>query len=353
MIRVALALLVICIAAVALCAQTVPTSTQEAERARQLLQSSQWVDKAWGAYLAGRLHSADLDELLVEEFRTAAVLRSSPYWSEEHAYVYVLFDAAIEAGIAVPAELLDPFKEDWTDAVMILLARGEDSQDLLLALSSDTSRDVVWLAANNLLYSMRSSRWFAATLSALSITHRFTVTDQAYGPGSGGGTGGGFCGDGGAAMPKGFPPVTIYALEDYAQRGDVMLAHGPQNSYYKRTVVPTDKQTGIGSCGGSVDRASIRIGYLAEMANLKRDQAEQLFHAGTQILYHGIEDFQRQTGQSMEAQRQSIVQLLQSAKERGFSAPDVRLRIVPEVDDQRKDATEALPPVAEREIAFN
>src|SRR5579871_2132877 len=102
MIRAANTAISISLAAVALCAQSVPTSTQEAEHARQLLTSSEWVDKAWGAYLAGRLHSADLDELLVEEFRTAAVLRDSSSWSEEHAYVYVLFDAAIEADIAVP-----------------------------------------------------------------------------------------------------------------------------------------------------------------------------------------------------------------------------------------------------------
>ncbi len=353
MTRRALALLAACIAAVALCAQPVPTSTQEAERARQLLQSSQWVDKAWGAYLAGRLHSADLDELLVEEFRTAAVLRSSPYWSEEHAYVYVLFDAAVEAGIAVPAELLDPFKEDWTAPVVILLARGNDSEDLLLGLSGDEGQGTAWLAANNLLFGMKSQRWFAGILRDVKITHRFTVTDQAYGPGFGGGVGGGYYGDGVAAMPKGFPPVTLYQLDDHAQRGSVMLAHGPQDVYYNRTVVPTDKQVGNGSHGGNLNRASIRIGYLAEMANITRDKAEEIVHADTQIRYNGTAEFQRQADQSMEAQRQRILQLLEDAKQRGFSAPDVRLRIVPEVDDQRKDATEPLPPVAEREIAFN
>ncbi len=292
MIRLATASLTICIAGVALCAQPVPTSAQEAERARQLLQSTQWVDKAWGAYLAGRLHSADLQQPLIDEFRTAAVLRNAPSWSPEHAYVYVLFDAAIEADIAVPADLLEPFEEGWTPPVLILLARGNDGEDMLLGLSAHESQSIVWLAANNVLFGMKSQRWFTRLLSELEITHRFTVTDQLYGPGAGGGVGGGYCGDGGAAMPKGFPPVTLYELEDHAQRGSVLLAHGPQDVFYKRTVIPTDKQVGMGSCGSGVDRASMQIQYLAELGNLKADEGERLFHSQTSIQYRGSRRFQ-------------------------------------------------------------
>jgi len=94
------------LAAGALCAQPSPVSVQEAERARQLLGSAQWVDKAWGAYFAGRLHSDDLDQLLIEQFRQSAALRNAQGYTDEYAFLAVLFDAAIEAGITVPAESL-------------------------------------------------------------------------------------------------------------------------------------------------------------------------------------------------------------------------------------------------------
>ena len=65
-----------------------------------------------------------------------------------------------------------------------------------------------------------------------------------YGGGVGGG--GGVCGDGVLAMPKGFPPITVYDLQDAAFTGNVGLAKGPQNVYYSRTIASTDKQVGVG-----------------------------------------------------------------------------------------------------------
>ncbi len=59
-----------------LSAQPASISVQETGRALQLLNSPQWVEKAWGAYLAGRLHSDELDQRLIEEFRLSAPLRT-------------------------------------------------------------------------------------------------------------------------------------------------------------------------------------------------------------------------------------------------------------------------------------
>jgi hypothetical protein len=337
----------------ALSAQPLPVSAQQAERARQLLNSVQWVDKAWGAYLAGRLHSPDLDQALIEQFRFAMALRDAPSHAEEHGFMAALFDAAIEAGMTVPAALLEPFEENWADAVLILLARDKDSEGSLLRLGLEKSRPIVWLAANNLLFERKSQIWYAATLAQISITHRFTVTDPGYGPGIGDGAGGGVSGgDGIAALPKGFPPVAFYTLQDgvMAQRGSVLLARGPQNVYYKRTVVPTDKQVPFGSGSVALDRMAIRIGYLAQLRHEPFEQTERLFHSETHIPFTTVGDFERQVEREMEAQAEGIRALIQDIVRAGLSAPDVRLRIVPEAVDRRQTATARLPAVPPREI---
>jgi hypothetical protein len=66
--------------------------------------------------LQGLLHSEELDEQLIEQFRVASSLRDWPAYTEEHAFVNVLLDAAIESGTMIPSPLLEPFEGKWTDA---------------------------------------------------------------------------------------------------------------------------------------------------------------------------------------------------------------------------------------------
>jgi hypothetical protein len=266
--------------------------------------------------------------------------------------VTVLFDAAIEAGITVPAELLEPFQEHWLDPVVILLARDKESEDLLLKLSAEKShdfmREIAWLAANNLLSGRRSGRWYAAMVGEITATHRFTVVDQGYGPGNGGGIGGG-SGCGVTMLPKGFPPAVLYVLENMPYSGSVLLAKGPpllivrQDVYYTRTVVPTNKQAGTSRHATSFDRMAVRIGYLAQLGGKPFDQTEQLFHSDTLIHYLTLEGFESEAASMMEVQAQGIQELIQHIEEGGLSAPGIHLQIIPEVIDQRHGATNVLP----------
>jgi len=157
-------------AAQVLCAQAAPYAAQETERTRQLLHSEQWVSRAWGAYFAGRLHSDDIDRTLIEQLRSASALSNAQPRTEEYAFLAALFEALIEADVRVPAALLDPFEDEWTDPVMILLARDKESEDALLRLRGEKSRTTVWLAANNLLFERKSQAWYAATLGEIDIT---------------------------------------------------------------------------------------------------------------------------------------------------------------------------------------
>jgi hypothetical protein len=301
-------------------------------------------------YLAARLRSDELDQRLIDGFRSAAALNDSPSSTQEHGFLAVLFDAVIESGITVPAPLLAQFEKDWAGPVLILLARDKDAEDLLLPFRGEKSRDPVWLAANNLLFQRRSQRWYSATLSEITLTHRFTVTDSRDDTGFGGGQGGGLCGDGIAAMPKGFPPVSLYTLQDVAEPGSVLLMQGPQNAYYKRTIVPTDKQVGFGSCALNLDRMAIQIGYLAQLGHESDKETERIFHRDTHIQFIGTEQFQREVEQMLSAQEQDIRAFIQVIEERGLRAASIHLQIVPEVNDKRRGTTVSLPFVAPRVI---
>ena len=342
-------------AAAAASAQPASIAAQEEARARLLLYSTQLPEKAWGAYFASRLHSTDLDSTLVDELRAAAPLAGSAHFgSEEYGFLAALFDALIESEIQVPADLLQPFEGAWTGPVLILLARGGDGdrEQALLRLTQDRS-DLVWLAANNLLSGMKSQLWYGRLLGELSITHRFVVLDPGGGWGSGGSRGG-TCSDGMIVFPKGFPPIGFYSLEGTARSGVALLAPGPQNIYYRRIVVPADKQAaGFGSCF-SVDRQQAGIGYLAMLSTMEPKQVQQLYHAEIQITYAGLPEFERRVQTALDAQSQGIRQLLAAIAEHGLATPPgLALRIVPEVIDHRRSPTEALPAVAARDILLN
>lgn len=334
--------------------QQSPMIAQETARARQLLNSPAWVDKAWGAYFAGRLHSEDLTQPLLDAFQSAGAVSLAPGFSEEHAFLAALFDAAIQADIAVPARLLQPFEQNWSGPVLILLARSKDndSEDALLRFADEESPSTRWLAANNLLFERKSQRWFTKLLGEIKITHTFFVTDNPGGIGIDGGSGGS-CGDGIATMPKGFPPIAIYELQQRSGRGSVLLTHGPQDVYYERKIVPSEKQVGFGSCASLIEREATQLEYLGELGSLSSGQAQSLFHASTNVVYSGLGHVQSQVEQSVDAQEQGIRRVLQRAKDHGLDAAGVTLQIVPRLSDLRKDAAGPLPTIAPREISLN
>jgi hypothetical protein len=340
--------------AFALTAGAQPIHETEAARARRLLASPEWLDKAWGAYFAGRLHSDELKEPLIEAFREASALRDAAGYSQEHGYVAALFDAAIESGITVPAALLEPFEEKWPAAAIILLARDPGSEESLLRLREEKLADVEWLAVNNVLLARQSQRLFSKTLSEVEISHMFDLTDPGDNSGVGGGAGGGICGDGVLAMPKGFPPIGVYSLVDYALAGDVFLAKGPQDAYYRRSVAPTDKQVGIGVCRGVVDRQKTRVGYLAMLAHVPQQQAENLFEAQTSIQVENEAYLRQRWDSALNIQEAAIRQFVRTAQDRGLgSVSGMTLKIAPKVQDRRKAASGPVPPLTPREFVLD
>lgn len=339
-------LLLILLAIRTLAAQPMSIADQEAARARILLASPNWTEKAWGAYFAGRLHSDDLRTPLLDQLRAAA------HQADPH-YVSVLLDAAIESQLAAPAADIEPFLDNWNAAAVILLALSPDAEQTLLRLADVRSFSFAWLAANNLLCEKKSRPWYRKLVTDLNITHRFTVTDPGIAAGTGG-MGGGVCGDSlGAPMPKGFPPIARYALEQRPARGSVLLAAGPHNVYYNRTIVPADKPTGFGSCSEMLDPATVREEYLAPLSGLSEQATKSRVHGDTHITFTGRDAFQRTVEQSLIRQEAQLRELFQAIDQRTFrTPPGMRLQIVIDVVDLRENKLDPLPSLSPREITL-
>jgi hypothetical protein len=338
--------------ALALSAAAQTGAETEVARARRLLSSSQWKDKAWGAYIAGSLHSEALKDPLIEAFREAAPLRDAQGYSEEHAYVATLFDAAIQSGITVPADLLEPFEENWRPAAIILLARDRTAENSLLRIY-DKAENVEWLAGGNLLLGLKSQRFYARTLGAIEISHRFTLIDPGDGSASDGGGGGVGCIDGVLAMPNGFPPVGVYSMIDVALPGDILLAHGPQDAYYRRSVAPPDRQTGFGVCRGNVDRQKIRAGYLSALTGGPESQVRYLFESPSRLEYRDEAVLRQEWDAALSAQEFAIREFVRTAQTHGLgSVTGMKLTITPTIQDLRKTTAGPTPALTPREFVL-
>ena len=330
----------------ALPAQNPTVAEQEAQRARKLLASPQWVEKAWGVYLSAALRGPDLNDILVEQFRMAEPLRNATHWMDERAFVDVVFDAAIDSGANIPTGLLEPFLENRTIPTLILLARNKDSDEALLGLTTEKSSQYVWLAANNLLFERKSQRWYTELLGQIRITQSFTVADPHAMVGSGGGVGATCVGDGIDQAPKGFPPVARYTLDIHdSEAGNVVLAAGPINSYYQRTLVPSDRQVGLSTHDCGVDRMAVRLGYLAKLAVRRQDHVQENFQRKTTVYFTTSEAFAKEVNRQMRSQEQSIREIFGDVERSGLKAPEIEWTVVPEIDDQRSDKSVPLPPV--------
>jgi hypothetical protein len=349
--RVSAAWLAMSFLAAALSAQS-PDGPQDAAHARVLLHSTEWKEKAWGAYFAGQLHSEELAADIVEQFQANAIHATASLKSEEYAFIASLFDAAIESGVQVPAGLLQPFEKNWDESVLVLLSlsRTADREESFLRLTK-VRYDVAWLAANNLLFGMRSQRWYIKILGELRVGHRFTVVSPGQAPLKEGGMGGVFvCGDGTTQIPKGFPPLTIYSLQAKPGQGFVTFAPGPVDVRYRKVLVPTDGQNGLGSCF-SVDREKMDVDYLAALGKMRSEQAQELFRRDTLIPYSDDRQFRRAVQQSLAAQEKGIQDLIQAIQQRAMLwGSGVELHVSPVVSDQRQHSTKPLPAVEPRTI---
>jgi hypothetical protein len=114
-------------------------------------------------------------------------------------------------------------------------------------------------------------------------------------------------------------------------------------------VIPTDKQTGIGVCYGTIDPQGIRIRYLAMLGN---QAGESLFHGQTSI--QNQTNLSQQFDAALNAQEAAIRAFVHAAHDHGLgSVSGMTLKIVPRVNDRRKTASGPPPALTPREFVLD
>ena len=246
-----------------------PPPFGEAEAAR-LLKSQGSRERAWGAYLSGAYGSKEHAPLLVGLLEDPGLAAGG--W-EESAVLQAALDALIRLDAEVPAEVLRALPQRFSNEVVILLARSpEKNQDALLeiftGLDGDVNPGARWLAAGNLLASVKGRGFAARLLGGLKVEAYVTVLDRDGSHGSGGGSGGGGCGCGADFYPQtDFPPVGYYALTGEATRGASVVAPGKRPVFYVRAL----HRSRVGCYFLPPPADSIRVEYLAALLDTTED----------------------------------------------------------------------------------
>jgi hypothetical protein len=326
-----------------LCTSLFGQEPDMARRVTELLASPKVIDKAWGAFWAGRLHTEPLNDLLIRELAAENLSDGDVSDGEQGAYLLTLFDALIESGVTVPVEVLLPFKDLHRDEVLILLARHPDNGAALLAMLEEGMSDPQWLTINNLLLQSRSERFLRRTLSDLNITHQFLLADQ-EGVGQGGGSGGGAY-DGTRQLLKGFPPIGVYQLTEGENPNSVLVSLGPRKTYYRRAVVPTDQQIGWAIPTRVTDRRLERIEYLAALARVPVAEAKDAFAPTSTIVWQGPDALAQRVASQLDMQIAAIERFASLSALRDITnLAGTRLQISSEILDVR--AGQSPPPAA-------
>jgi hypothetical protein len=323
-----------------------------AQSPTQLLNSGRPADRAWGAYLAARSHDPSLREPLLAALRDPERWRDSPLDSEPWLAVQAIFDALIQSGDPVPAEIILPFAERWRDSVLLLLARGGASEETLLALREQKQNLAEWVAVNDLLFRMKSQRFFAKTLQEIEIGPIFEVRDT--------GEEAAYCGGGFDSsmrqrkLLEGFPPIALYHLEvEFIAplQSTSVAIEGPTNVYVRRVVMETGKPVDWEDLGLDTVPGIYRERYLAALGSLTQEQMTQLLHPFIRIYWEGAEQVSREMARNMDQQATAIRDFVSGAGSAGLgSVAGMRLKIQPEVHDIRRMTHQPLAKVEAREI---
>lgn len=314
----------------------------EENRARELLSSPVLVDRAWGVFWISRIAVVDLGPLLIDQLASMQPYVNAGSSSDEAAYIDAVFDAIILSQTVVPERVLNPFAEHWRDEVLIVVSRQQGGEEFVLQMRDGKLNKAQWVTVNNLLLRMRSGKFFLKTLSELPLTHTFVIVEE-NGGSFGQGCGAGCIGCGARGLPKGFPPIGLYQLRDDASKGDVLVAKGPRDAYYRRTLVATDRQAGWSVDCMPIDGQKDGLGYLAYWNDAKLVDAQQVFCARTTLHWRDAATFKDSAESALGEQVEAIQYFLDVARQRGAGElSGLQPKIATHVEDHRQ-SVEPIP----------
>jgi hypothetical protein len=312
-----------------------------------LLASARPIDKAWGAYLAGRLNLTPLLPKLITELdrlRPIPTALDRENWSLAHT----LLDALIELKAPLSFEQLKPWLENYANEALILLVQNaEHNQPELLELRPSLKRREHWLAVTNILVQQRGAGVVFALLSELKPESTLVAVDaQGYG-GVGGGSFCSFTGCGVTGFAKDFPPAARYQIVGSAEPGDMLLAPGPSNVFLRRKAVPTNQQIGYSEPGGQLDLQAELGRYLGQLTFQSDDELRGSLAANRSIVWTTPEAFRHEAAQALQMQAGGLRELVNGLTRRELLSATERsalqLFITPKGLDLRKNPAEPMP----------
>jgi len=323
------------------------TERQASAKAAQWMQSPGYREKAWGAYLAGKYRLQDQAASLVSQLVALRGLAGDTLHvdSPEFGAIQATLDALIQLGHPVDAASLLPFRKQWANEVLILLAEDpQANREALLAMAEQRDpADTRWVAIHNLLVGARSAGMAARLLAGVNVIHVFYVMDRAGYPAGSGGGGGGAIYDGLPGFAPGFPHAGVYDLFLSRQADGVLFAPGTHPVYYRRATTARCRTF------PEIDRQEYGLEYLAELGRLPLRAIKLALTPSTVIQWAGAKAYKQQVSTAVHAQLRAIQQFLSGLKSAEVLTPEeaeaLKLRIFIDPDDQRKSGA-ALPDFA-------
>jgi hypothetical protein len=256
------------------------------ESAAKLLDSQDFSERAWGAYIAGENGFSELQPKLQGILEDGIALT-------DQCLVRSVLDAAIKMRADLPSKTLAAIYRRYPDETTILLAQSPQRHtDLIISLFQGQGVSTRWLALGDLLLGAKAPGFPLVLMQDLKQMH---ITVSVHDPNdAGGGIGGGW-GEGieDFKVPIGYPPVTVYSLSDRSSPDAGIIAKGPRTIYAIKAVINPGASARIQNGGGFIsdywESNAYRLEYLSSMLDLPKDDIQ--FNKHFTMVWNGPAQF--------------------------------------------------------------
>jgi len=235
-----------------------------------LLASSDPVDQAWGAWMAGRLVAIDAAPQLERVVREGLNESSQSF----PARVTIGLDALIEIGARPDPQLLNETSRRWPVQSLLLLSRLNAEADPVLLGIMAGSQGYQWFAAANMLQKRKAPGFAAQLLRGIEFVAEVVVSNEGnIGQGEGGRSS--TIGDMAGGAAPGHPPWTVYQFRACNDGRLGLLASGPTNVCYEKARLAAGMIPALSSHDTGGPSADDRLKYFATEVTFPVTQALQ------------------------------------------------------------------------------
>ena len=293
-----------------------------AESMSALLASSDPVDQAWGAWMAGRLVAVEAAPQLERVIRDG-LAEALP------ARVVIALDALIEIGARTTPQLLKETADRWPVQSLLLLSRLDATADPVLLSIMSESHGYAWFAAANMLHRRKAPGLAVQLLKGMAFVAELVVSNEG-GVGRGEGGVSASVGDMAGGVLPGYPPWTVYQFRACDDGRLGLLAAGPTNVCYEKARLTAGRIPALSSHDIGGPSADDRLKYFAREVNFPLTQALQ-----DQIRWTNDAALKRSMAELVGRLRTRHATLIRTLNERGWLSDEEGRQLVDPVIRER------------------